>query len=872
MDSKVVCKCPKCGPGKFVSERTFNQHGKEWRAKRNDEHRDDPRNFDPKNAPLFTGSEVSVLQAVTMLLSVHGLFPGVSQRAIGEIFRILHYFILPAGNGLPDSFVAAKKLVGEFLIPVNTFDVCPQDHVVFDGPNRERLHCPKCSAPRYHDGTQKPQKAFAYLPLIPRLQRWFKMPVIARSLQQHELIEEQNPVKDIHMSPAWKSMYNKDGVFGGDSRCLSLALSADGFDPFNHQKVQYSMCPVLLKCLNFDSTSRDKIGKMLLSCIVPGPCGPTDINPYMAPLIDELQELEEGVRCFDGSKDASFILRARVVMGIFDNPGASKVLKTAAPGSLINACRHCHIEGKHIKEYGKVIHGENRRYLPPESPLRTNSFGNYESRPPHELTSMGQQLDFGRQVLELWHKASHDPTPHQRKKAKSAATKLEKATGKKGVEELARLPYYTDVDIPVELMHTVQVVMKKFFGLLTGRDDNEKLHDAEAALGRKINMRAGNSAPWTLTKEEKKTADERLLQIRPPCGLDWTPKKLFTRTSLPYMKCSDWKKLASNGILKYALRGALGDAQRTTLSRLCDTIRELTDYSVDLNRIGAIEKELHEVLSLVEQDFPLGIQTLCMHILHHASSTLRKYGPATSQWMFGFERFMSFLSGRILNRKEPEATAIEAYRIYEFSQFMAMSGLLPEGSVCTKNSITVIAANESPDNQLESHDNPKDQRDVVRRQREALLEENKAALLSLGISGTSVEKVFTAQKANPRTLKYSCLEKDTSKSTVSSIIAGFFQAGGGSSNRWGTQYVYFGQVLYFLRCKDTLKEFGKISWWKQAIIDTESGLWKIEEPQEHLSTDVVPVALLSPPLTTAMDEHGVLWVLDFNSKYVNVIR
>ena len=85
--------------------------------------------------------------------------------------------------------------------------------------------------------------------------------------------------------------------------------------------------------------------------------------------------------------------------------------------------------------------------------------------------------------------------------------------------------------------------MKKFFGLLTGRDDTAKLHTAEAALGRPVEFRAGDCSPWTLTREEKERADENLLQIRPPHGLDWTPKKLFTRSSLPYMKCSDWKKV-----------------------------------------------------------------------------------------------------------------------------------------------------------------------------------------------------------------------------------------------------------------------------------------------------------------------------------------
>ncbi|XP_022110827.1 uncharacterized protein LOC110990243 isoform X2 [Acanthaster planci] len=148
------------------------------------------------------------------------------------------------------------------------------------------------------------------------------MPVIARSLQQHELVEEQNPVNDIHMSPARKLMYDK---------------------------------------------------------------------------------------------------------------------------------------GRHISEFQKrlVNRGDSGgrcwRFLPYITfPYSLNC-------PPHALTSVGQQLDFGRQVLELWHKASHGPTTRNRKKAKSAATKLEKATEKKGVEKSARLPYYINVDILVELMHTVQV-------------------------------------------------------------------------------------------------------------------------------------------------------------------------------------------------------------------------------------------------------------------------------------------------------------------------------------------------------------------------------------------------------------------------------
>lgn len=76
-----------------------------------------------------------------------------------------------------------------------------------------------------------------------------------------------------------------------------------------------------------------------------GPGGPRDINPYLSPLVDELNQLEQGVDCFDARKGETFKLKARIILGVFDNPGTAKVLKSAGPGSLNNACRHCEIKG-----------------------------------------------------------------------------------------------------------------------------------------------------------------------------------------------------------------------------------------------------------------------------------------------------------------------------------------------------------------------------------------------------------------------------------------------------------------------------------------------------------------------------------------------
>ena len=102
-----------------------------------------------------------------------------------------------------------------------------------------------------------------------------------------------------------------------------------------------------------------------------------------------------------------------------------------------------------------------------------------------------------------------------------------------------------------------------------------------------------------------------------------------------------------------------------------------------------------------------------------------------------------------------------------------------------------------------------------------MLEEERVALLSIGNAATNMEKIFTAQKEYLRSLEYSCLEKGTSKSTVCSITAGLFQAASSSDNRLGTQHVHLVQILYFIQCRDTAEKFAKVSWWQQAVNDTE---------------------------------------------------
>ena len=87
--------------------------------------------------------------------------------------------------------------------------------------------------------------------------------------------------------------YDKAGIFNGDSRGVSLALCTDGVNPFSHNKVSYSMWPIMITLLNLPRKFRNRFGSILLTGIIPanGTKEPKNLNPYLDILVDELIEL-----------------------------------------------------------------------------------------------------------------------------------------------------------------------------------------------------------------------------------------------------------------------------------------------------------------------------------------------------------------------------------------------------------------------------------------------------------------------------------------------------------------------------------------------------------------------------------------------------
>ena len=59
----------------------------------------------------------------------------------------------------------------------------------------------------------------------------------------------------------------------------------------------------------------------------------------------------------------------------------------------------------------------------------------------------------------------------------------------------------------------------------------------------------------------------------------------------------------------------------------------------------------------------------------------KQFGPPQVFWMCPFERFNFWIISRVKNRRYPESTVIETYRLFELANFLQRSGELPNTAV-----------------------------------------------------------------------------------------------------------------------------------------------------------------------------------------------
>ena len=329
-----------------------------------------------------------------------------------------------------------------------------------------------------------------------------------------------------------------------------------------------------------------------------------------------------------------------------------------------------------------MVYLEHRRFLPLTDSLRndTKNFPDLsqELRSPPSLKNM----DFIDKYNGMYAAAA---TEKIRKK-------IMRDSGCKGSCALRSLPNYDRLNqVPVEPMHLIKNIAEHTVRLLSGIEDSIKVRNEEKQHNRFNSTWIDNSAstkklppaPFSLNRNEIVTANMRSKSIIVPATFDWKPRELFTGVG---MKSHEWKEVMCSGIVKFCIRGLLGADQRHTIYKLCDTITKIHSPSITAAMISELEQDIHHVLALLERNFPVSLNVIVFHLLHHLPLYMQQYGPVFEYWMYPFERFNSWLGNRVMSKRYPESTVVETYRVYEWAAFLQMSGQLPAGSVSSISS------------------------------------------------------------------------------------------------------------------------------------------------------------------------------------------
>ncbi|XP_062216051.1 uncharacterized protein LOC133916413 isoform X2 [Phragmites australis] len=328
-------------------------------------------------AKLYPGcdafSKLSFLVTLFHLKCLHGW----TQESFTAILGVLSA-ALPKEANLPKNYHAAKKIIRGLGLDYVKIHACPKDCMIFHGDRANQETCHVCGSSRWayrkkkgeptepKEQKKKAAKVLRYFPLIPRLKRLYANEQTSADMRWHD----EGRTKDGKLrhpadGQAWKDFDSRYDKFSADSRNVRLGLSSDGFNPFRNMNCKHSTWPVVLIPYNLPPWICMKQTSFILSMIIPGPDSPgNDIDVYLQPLIDELEQLWQGVETFDASSKKKFSLRAALMWTLNDLPALAYLYGWSTKGTY--ACPSCAglTRSFFFKNGRKCSYMGHRRWLP----------------------------------------------------------------------------------------------------------------------------------------------------------------------------------------------------------------------------------------------------------------------------------------------------------------------------------------------------------------------------------------------------------------------------------------------------------------------------------------------------------------------------
>lgn len=375
--------------------------------------------FEQSTKPLFEGSRHSTLVATLLIQNCFTVF-GVTNSFRNEMWKLLRE-LLPCPNSLPTSQYLAMKYIQQMGVSYVPIHACQNGCCLFRKELQDAKACPKCNTLRYiRNSSTRPVKVLRHFPLIPRLLRMFRCKRLAELNKWHATREKTGEkVECVPDSKAWKHINKLYPEFASSERNIRFGLALDGVNPFSNQSLSHSTWPILLFNYNLPPWLVTKQFFIMLALLIPGKESVTseNIDIYMAPLIEELQILWDGVHAVDVSASENrrhFRMSGMLIWCIHDFPAYGLASGQVTKG--YRGCPECgpHVTTRRSAALGKNIYLGHRRYLRLNHPYRRmkRAFdGHEELRPPPRNLSGRDIMRFALQ-RRRW-QLQYQPTPNE---------------------------------------------------------------------------------------------------------------------------------------------------------------------------------------------------------------------------------------------------------------------------------------------------------------------------------------------------------------------------------------------------------------------------------------------------------------------------